>query len=238
MSGGAPSQLPLGMGGSRAGTFANLVAGPNAEAVAAVQAMVDGGDPRVAYLWGAGGTGRTHIIEAALAAAAQAGARGAYLPLADHRDLDAGIAEGLSGCALLCLDDVDAIAGHPDWEPALFRLYNEVEAHGGRWLCTAGAPPQQAVFKLADLATRLASGPVYRLLALGDAERAEALKRRARERGFDLGDEAVDYVLRRSPRDMTSLMALLDTLDRAGLAAHRRLTVPFVREILEGSARR
>jgi DnaA family protein len=70
-------------------------------------------------------------------------------------------------------------------------------------------------------------------LPLDEAGRRELLRRRAEARGLQLDDGVLDYLFRRVGRDLGNLTALLDRLDRASLAAQRRLTVPFLRQILE-----
>ena len=99
-------------------------------------------------------------------------------------------------------------------------------------MVSAASAPRECGFKLADLESRLSRLPVFQLHALGEAERAAALQLRAGHRGLDLPDETAVYLLRRVPRDMTSLYAMLDRLDLEALRAKRRLTIPFVRDVL------
>ena len=144
--------------------------------------------------------------------------------------------EGLvdwSACDLVCVDDMDRFAGRADWEQALFRLFNQVRDQGGALLFAAAAAPREVGFSLPDLASRVASGPVYRLVRLSDAERLAALRVRAGARGLDLPAETGEFLIRRYPRDMRSLYDVLEQLDAASLVAKRRLTVPFVKSVLE-----
>jgi len=147
---------------------------------------------------------------------------------------DAGpmILDGLERRQLVCLDDIDVVAGDADWEAALFALLNQVFDSGGQLVVAAKTAPRESSIRLADLASRLSRLPVFRVRALDEAERVEALQLRARHRGLDLPDETANYLLRRSRRDMASLYELLDKLDLAALRAKRRLTVPFVRDVL------
>ncbi len=220
-----PRQLALDIGLRDSARFENYTVGANAEAVACLRAA---GEPFV-YLAGAPATGRTHLLQAACHAA---GRDAVYVPLDQHADLAPAMLEGLEHYPLVCLDDVDAVAGEADWETALFHLYNRVREAGGRLLVAAAEAPNAAGFALADLRSRLGWGPVFRLKPLADADRLGALQQRARYRGLDLPEEVGEYLLRRSPRDMASLFALLERLDRASLAAQRRLTIPFVRSLL------
>jgi len=115
----------------------------------------------------------------------------------------------------------------------VFGLFEQLRQSGGRLVVTASAAPGEIRFRLADLASRLKSGGVYRLQPLDDAGRLEALQIRARFRGFELPDDTGRYLLNRTPRGPANLFRVLDTLDRAALVAQKRLTIPFVRSVLD-----
>jgi DnaA-homolog protein len=112
----------------------------------------------------------------------------------------------------------------------------EMEDAGGRLIVAAQAPPALLHWSLADLGSRCAAGAVFQLRGLDESEQLAALQLRARLRGLELPQETVHWLQRRFPRDMRSLYTLLDTLDAASLSAQRRLTVPFIREVLRSSA--
>ena len=92
--------------------------------------------------------------------------------------------------------------------------------------------PKALPIKLADLQSRLSWGPVFHLQELNDENKIAALQLRAKTRGFELTEEVGLFLIRRSARDMPSLFALLERLDEASLAKHRKLTIPFVRELI------
>jgi DnaA family protein len=147
-------------------------------------------------------------------------------------------ADLLSGCEELswvCIDDVEHVIGDLLWERALFRLYTEFEDRSGKLVLSAGRAPTASRVALPDLSSRLNAAAILRLNELSDAERGTALQVRAARRGAELPDDTIAYLLKRLPRDMNSLCAFIDALDEASLVAQRRLTIPFVREMLEGS---
>jgi DnaA family protein len=226
-----PDQLPLGVTLRHRRSFANFIAGPNAGAVALLRELLDRGQGGIVYLWGAPGTGKTHLLEACCGDASFGDGRVAYVPLGDGR-LEPAMLHGLADIGLLCIDDVDRVAGQREWEEGLFHLYNQAELASSPMVVTASAPPRRLAWALADLASRLAAGVVWRLRTLDDAERRQALQIHAAERGFTLGDEVASYVMKRLRRDMGSLFAFLEQLDRSSLAAQRRVTVPFVKTLL------
>ena len=183
------------------------------------------------YLWGEPGTGKTHLLEAACRAAQEQGHAPLYVPLAGKTDLTTALLEDVEQVPLVCVDDVDALAGDTIWEAALFALYEHLRAHGGMLVLAARTSPAAIGLKLADLATRLAAGLVYQLQPLSDEEKIAALRLRAQRRGLEMTEEVANYLLTRFPRDTPSLFALLDKLDTATLAAQRRLTIPFLRSL-------
>ena len=225
-------QLTLGIRLNDSASFANYFPGGNAEVLNHLRACAQGESALPVLVWGTPGSGKTHLLHAACHAATVRAESPAYLPMRDAALWSPDVLEGLEHCALVCVDDVDAIAGQPAWEEALFHLYNRVTAQGHGLLLSAAAPPAELKLKLPDLASRLAWGLVLHLAALDENDKLAALQLRAQQRGFELPADVAQFLLRRCPRDTPSLFALLDRLDQASLAAQRKLTIPFVRELI------
>lgn len=213
--------------------FDTFYAGPNAAVVSAVKRAATEPVQQVHWIWGAPGSGRSHLLQAAVAAAGAAGHACAWLPLA-NTDLEPAMLEGLGGLDLLCVDDVDAVAGDDAWERALFRAFEELRANNGRLLVTATMAMPESGIRLRDLASRLASGPTWKLHSMSDEDQLAALQLRSRWRGLELPDDVGQFLLRRTVRSNAALFRLLDRLDHAALTAQRRLTVPFVKSVLDG----
>ena len=223
-------QLALGVRLRAAAVFESFAPGLNTELLAALRSQ----GPAPLWLWGSHGSGKTHLLQAACAAAAETAA---YFPLDRASALPPEALVGFERCRVLCLDDVDAVAGDLAWEQALFRLYNEAADLRTRLIFAAGAAPRAVEWRLNDWRSRAAACVVYQLRDLDEAGRVEALRLRAAQRGLQLPRETSDYLLRRMPRDLPSLFDILDHLDEASLIAQRRLTVPFIRDVLEKLAR-
>lgn len=232
-SGGA--QLALNLRLRDASSFENFLVARNRESFERLQtsvARLAGARSTPAqwlYLWGEGGCGKTHLLEAACRAAQEQGQTALYIPLREKTTLSTALLDDVEQSALVCVDDVQAIAGDKAWEAALFALYERLRAQGGLLMLAAQLSPTSSGLKLADLATRLSAGLVYQLHALSDSEKISALRLRAQRRGLAMTEEVANYLLTRFPRDTHSLFALLDRLDVATLAAQRRLTIPFLR---------
>jgi DnaA family protein len=224
-------QLPLGIRLRPEATFESYLAGLNREALDYLRARFDAG--RNVYLWGGAGTGKTHLLHAACQAAGARGEGVVYLPLGRSGELAPELLDGLETLALVCIDDLQSIAGLQEWERRLFALFNAVRERGGRLLLAADRPPRSLGVALEDLRTRFAWDLVFQLQPLGDDELEAALIRRAQALGMELPDEVARYLVQRLVRDVATLFRLLDLLERESLSAQRRLTVPFVRGVLE-----
>lgn len=242
-----PRQLSLNVRLNDEATFDNFWVKPgstNAQVLRDLQAFSAGQLAETfLYLWGSQGSGRSHLLQASCHQVLLSGGRSQYLPLEELAgeelagDELAGLSpdavlEGLDEMDLLCLDQIDAVLGLAGWEEALFHLYNRLRERGGRLLISAPCGPQELKTSLADLHSRLAWGVVYRLEALEDPEKAQALQWRARKRGMEMSDEVAQFILKRSSRSPEALFACLEQLDRLSLVEKRRLTIPFIKRIL------
>ncbi len=227
------AQLPLGLRLPASARLDNFVPGANAEVLAAVSQLAQEAGTAMLFLAGPAGTGKTHLLQACCRAVQETGQQAAYIPLRDWADLAPAALDGLEHFSLIAIDDVETVAGRAVWEEALFHLYNRLRAAGCRLLAAAPEPPERLPLQLPDLRSRLSWGPVYALHAPDDNARLRILTARAQDRGLELPEETGRYLLRRCPRDLPALIALLERLDEAALAAQRRLTVPFVRKVLD-----
>jgi DnaA family protein len=227
------TQLPLALRWPRRQRFEHFHAGESAVAVAAVQRAATEADAPWVFLAGPAASGKTHLLAAACQEASDGGRRVQYLPLDALRGPAASAIRGSGGCALLALDAVDAICGELEAEHALFDLYNRSRAEGMTLLFAARQPPAQLALALPDLRSRLGACTLAKLHPLGEAQRRHVLRTRARARGIELDDAVMDWLFLHHARDLGTLGALLDDIDRASLAAKRRVTLPFLRELLK-----
>jgi DnaA family protein len=223
-------QLPLGLALRDSARFETFFG--KDELVTVLRQAAAGTGERFIYLGGEDGMGKTHLLQAACREATASGRGSAYLPLASRAELDTSLLAGLEAMDLVCLDDVDALAGDTAWEYGVFDLFNRVRAAGTTLLAAGRRRPDRAGFALPDLASRLAWGVTYVLGPLAEAEVLDALVRRARSRGLELPEGTARFLIKRMPRDLASAFELLDRLDEASMVEQRRLTVPFVKSVL------
>ena len=202
----------------------NYVIGQNRELVATIEEFLKGrSDIRFLYLWGLANSGKTHILRPAGAAWEALGHGVCY---------DIRLIEGhtLNDELCVCVDDIDHL--NADEQIEFFNIYNEIRNCGGRMVVT-GSQPLSALDLRADVLTRLGWGLVYQVLPLDDAQKTEALVEYAKLRGFDMSTEVIAFVLARYPRDLRSLIALLDGLDRYSMELKRSVTIPLVKSFFD-----
>ena len=229
---GTMKQLALDFANLPLPTLDNFIAGRNAELLANLKRLVarQAGE-RFLYVWGRPGSGRSHLLKGAAAALQRAGTAAVYITCA----ADSRLVDGLERMDCVVLDDVESL--DDEGQIAAFGLYNTLRERNGALLAAGAAPPVQLKLR-GDLVTRLAWGLVYQVHALSDDEKASALADYAAGRGFPLLPGVCDYLLTRSSRDLTSLLATLDALDRYSLETKRPVTVQLVRELLHGNEQR
>lgn len=231
-----PQQLSLGVSLHDEATFANFhvpEGSSNQQAVQALKQQLEPEGERFIFLWGAAGAGLTHLLQAACHKAYADGRTAQYLPLKDLVGFaPESLFEGLESLDLICLDSLDSVVGNPIWEEAIFDLFNRVNEAGNHLVFSALVGPQELAVNLEDLRSRLRSAVIYHVDVLSDEEKAVALQLRARARGMEMNAEVAQYILSRGPRDMNDLFFLLNRLDELSLREKRKLTIPFVKQVL------
>lgn len=226
------AQLPLQFEFKGDQSFADYFAGSNHEIVAHLQHCCTGDGEQLIYLWGGRGLGKSHLLQACSQKAMQQNIPAFYYCLQPSLP-DPAILEGLETQEMVCLDNIEHLAGNLSWENAFFHLFNRLRDRGQRLIVSANCPPRQLPLTLPDLKTRLAWGLTLQLQALTDQERIALITFKARRMGFEIPPRTGQFLLTHYARDLPSLWALLARLDHASLAAKRKLTIPFIKQILQ-----
>jgi len=222
----ASRQLILNIQPEAEPRFDNFMPGDNLELLLALDALARGEPSEsVLYLWGAPGSGRSHLLQAAVGEAARHGRTAAYV--AGGAELPEDLPP------LLAVDDVDGLDAEA--QVRLFSLINQAREGAGVVLAAGPAAPAHLALR-EDLTTRLSWGLVFALRPLNEADRAAAIHERAGALGLHLSEEVVRYLLSHGRRDLPSLLASIDALDAYSLSLKRPVTVPLVREWLAGKA--
>jgi DnaA family protein len=198
----------------------NFVVGRNQELLSALRhALTSASGERGLYVWGETGSGKSHLLQAAVDRARRSGQTAVFA-----RGVVPEIAQ------VVAVDDVEALDEAAQIE--LFALYNRLRESGGMLLVSGQAAPAHLQLR-DDLRTRLGWGLVYQVHALNDDEKAQALLRHSQARGFELPNEVTQYLLRHGRRDLPYLLEVLDELDAHCLRLKKRAaTVPLLKEVM------
>lgn len=177
-------------------------------------------------------TGKSHLLQAVCHQAEQAQRTAVCVSMEEFLPFGPEALGGLEANELVCLDDLDGIAGRVDWEEAVFHLYNRVSDQGGQLVISLSNLPAELPFVLPDLVSRLRHGLLVQMGINRDDDRMRILMARAEQRGLVMGEDVAGFILKRAPRSLAELLAVLDQLDDNSLKAQRRLTIPFVKSVM------
>jgi len=221
-------QLPLDITLRDEATLDRFVVGQNTELFNLINKLLEGQDQTI-LITGASDSGKTHLLQAICRHSDDA----IYLPLAMIEGLSPDIFEGLSQRPLVCLDDIQAIAGNAEMELALFTLINDLKEQERSFVFSSNDKLERIGFKLKDLVSRLSACTPYYLEMPDDEHKTVFLQQEARRRGVQINHEAINWILTHTPRDMTNLISLMHRLDEESLSRQRKITIPFIKQVLK-----
>jgi DnaA family protein len=227
------SQLTLGLEPKIDVGFEHFIWGSNLHLKNILESLhTDQPIEKFIYLWGEPGSGKSHLLQACCHSfSAQKPV--VYLPLKHHQSFEPEILSGLEHSALVAIDDVDMISGHPAWEEALFHLINRIRQNKQAILVlSSNFSPQSIQLKLPDLKSRLHLGLCLAIQPLDDQCKFELLQAFASRRGFAISPQVAEFLMNHYHRHMGHLIELIKTLDHASLSAKRKITIPFIKTIL------
>jgi DnaA family protein len=222
--------LPLSL--DRQFSFDNFVSARAELIVASLESLVSGEGEIQLGLWGAAGSGKTHLLNASAEFARRKGVVLQIYDAVQLLDCEASGFEGYGDCDVLAIDNLDAVAGNSAWEAFFYDAINRCRDGDYRLVFSLGKKPDALALGLEDLRSRLQWGLMLQLPEHGDEEIREILRRRAALLGFELGRDVISYLMTRYPRDLSAQMEILRHLDGASLSAQRRITIPLVRQAL------
>ena len=222
-----PDQLTLSVGLNDDAQFKNFFVSDANQPL--VTALAAGKEEPFFYIWGNGSPGLSHLLQASCNKAAAEGRGTIYVPLADRAQFAPQILEGAEFLSLVCIDDIENIAGDVEWEGALFTAFNAMRQTGTQLIVAGHMAAQQLTTQLPDLHSRLQSGLLFQLFELSDEDKLSALQLRARQRGLDLPAAVGEFILLRADRNLLALMQILNELDHSSMRQQRKLTVPLVK---------
>ena len=226
-------QLALGVKLRDDARFGNFHGDRNADAANRLRAATEQGNAAPSIVvCGDQDTGKSHLLQAVCHQAEQNQRQAVCVSMEEFLPFGPEALEGLELNEVLCLDDLDRVAGQADWEEAVFHRYNRVGDHGGQLVISLSDLPTQLPFVLPDLISRLRHGLLVQMGIYRDNDRMRILTARAEQRGLVMSEDVAAFILKRAPRSLAELLAALDQLDDNSLKAQRRLTIPFVKSVM------
>lgn len=241
-----PRQIALDLGHTPKPTLDNFIATGNENLIAVLKDIqrswqqaqnnqtASNADSKMIHLWGASGSGRTHLLSALQLQASELGINAYLLNHESSMDEWRACADVLiqnnQAPGLLCVDDIDHLSEFA--QGALFRLHNLIREASQQYLITTSLAAASNLQIREDLKTRLVWGLVFQMHALSDSEKLQALEQSAAERGLQISSEVAPWLLKHFHRDMPSLMSLLEALDQYSLETKRAITLPLLKEML------
>ena len=221
-------QIPLPLKLQEDFNFDSFIADENA---LIVESLKNSSEPFI-FLWGDAGSGKTQLLQATCQYQSQLGKTAAYLPLQELQTFSPQILDGMGNIDLICIEDIELVYGNAEWEEALFNLFNQLRQAEGRLVISSNTSPQQSKVQLNDLKSRLSSGLPLNLKPLSDEGTIKALQAHAEKLGLELNHDIAKYLMNHYSRELASLWALLETLNQASLVAKRKLSIPFIKNVI------
>lgn len=228
-------QLPLALGNSRMTGFDALI-GLDAGVRERLEAIARAEEMAHVCVTGPGGSGKTHLLMAIASYARRAGISSAYVSVTPLRGSLQHVLPMQRHHRIVCIDHLDAVLGGRDDEEALFHFHNAMADARANVIYALAKPVQETTFSLPDLRSRLAQCEHVVMRPLDDSGRTQMLQSAAAARGIEIDDASVQWMLRRFDRDANALIAAIEVIDEASLAAHRRVTIPFLRAVFPEQA--
>jgi len=213
-------------------TFNDFFAGNNQEIISHLQNSVAGNGELQIFLWGQSGLGKSHLLQACCHLAHSLKRSSFYLDLSTKNLPDPDILMGVDALDVVCLDNIEYIAGNKNWEMAVFNFFNRHRDSNHTLIISACCLPNELAIQLPDLKTRLNWGLTLKMQPLTNNDRITALIFKANQMGFEISPQVGLFLLTHYDRDLSALWHLLAQLDQASLAAKCKLTIPFLKKIL------
>ncbi len=224
-------QLPLNVQLNDSARFDNYFIGENTQLINKLSQLNNSKDEFI-FIWGAEGIGKTHLAHACSQLISDSGKTVAYFPL-DEPFMSAEFLDNLESVDFVCLDGFNVISENSKWEQAIFNLYNQLKLFERQLVIFAESSPNELQINLSDLKSRLGAMEVYKLSGISDPYKSEYLREYGQSRGLKISLEVAHFILSRTSRELIAIQQTIQKLDQQALTHKRKITIPFVKKILE-----
>ncbi len=232
-SSGLPRQIPLRFGNFQQYDFDRFLPCGQSELVELLTHIAMGQSRHHVYVWGPPSSGKSHLLQAACKKASESGLQVAYVPLNHIAEFSPDMLHDLGTLDLVCVDALENLSTHVTWQQSLVWLYNELRDNHHSMLIAGRDAPHAVQLELDDLRSRLAWDQVFQLRQANDDVKKDIMRQHAADHAYDLPEDIIEFLMNRVDRDLSSLIDLLEKLDEASLAEKRKLTIPFIKSIIE-----
>lgn len=228
------AQLPLAVQLPDDETFDSFVSEVNQSIVCQLKQLIEQlGNDKGFYLFGLNGAGKSHLLHASCVFAESLSKSSLCLSFSELQHLSVEVLDGLENIDVVCLDDIHLISGNVAWEQAVFDLFNRMSEHDRLLIISSTQSVQNSGLNLPDLVSRLSWGFVEQIKALSDEDKIRAFQFRAKQRGLILQEDAIKFLFNRISREMKCLLNCLEQLDNASIREQRKITIPFIKDVLQ-----
>ena len=224
-------QLPLNIQLNDSARFDNFFIGENTQLINKLSRLNDSQNEFI-YIWGAKGVGKTHLAHACSQLISESGKTVAYFPL-NEPFMSTEFLHNMESVDVVCLDGFDLVSKNDRWEQAIFNLYNQLKLFERQLVIFAESSPNQLSINLADLNSRLGAMEVYRLTGISNSNKTEYFIEYGQSRGLDISTEVANFILTRTNRELITIQDAIKNIDQQALTHKRKITIPFVKEILK-----
>ena len=191
--------------------------------------LINSGD---IYLYGLNKTGKTYLLQSLCNYYSNEGKTSLFIPLKEAKNLGSEITDSLEDLDLICLDDIDLIAGDRRWEIAIFNLINNCLLTNCRIIFCSSLNLSNINFELEDLVSRIKKINSIEIFPVNERNLPNAIKFIAYTKSINLGKREIDYLIRYSERSIYSLVKIVEKLDKTSLELKRKITIPLIKEVI------
>ena len=181
---------------------------------------------QIILIYGQKSSGKTHICNALLN-------RFNTSNLFINIDVDLDQIDPSDSYDLLIIDDIDQLISTPIFEEKLFTILNNQILHKKPAVITSSKDISECSFTLKDLSSRLLSDKIFTINELSDSEKIKMMISLSRQRGLEIPEKSLNYIINNCNRDLFFLCAFIRNLDDVSLSTKKRITIPFIKKVID-----
>ncbi len=218
------NQIPIDFTFFTKKTFSNFIVGDNNRLL---DSLVDfHKSDQIILIYGPQSSGKSHICQAVLHESCVE-----YLFVNGESEL---CNEKLNDYyELVVIDDLDKLVSTKGREERIFTILNNQILNKKPALITSSKDITECGLTLEDLSSRLLSDKIFTINDLDDSDKINMMISYSSQRGLEISDRVLNYIINNCSRDLYFICALIKNLDRVSLSAKKKITIPFIKKVIE-----